>query len=194
MIAVLESVPITEEQLEHLRYLHATAERYKDSIFNRAYTLMTAAGIQVGLTAAFAALFRNTRGDLWATMLRADVAIVLLLNVCAAASALHAIMPHQSVSAVRLLLSKLTREKQPARTLVADPLLSSFNRVCEMEKSAFMSQVGTASVSVLFADLAITYFNLCHIVSARYASLRRAFIYEEIALLLWASVGVMAII
>lgn len=193
MISVLESLPISTEQLEHLRYLHSTAERYKDSIYARAYTLLTAAGVQVGLTAAFAALFRDTYGPVWAIMFRVLIAVVLMFNVGAAATALHAIMPHRNVSAVRNMLKRLVQRRIAAARL-PEPTLSSFNRVCEMDATAFMQQLGAASTSALYADLAVTYFNLCHIVNDRYAALRRAYLYEEVALLAWAGVGILMLV
>ena len=50
-------------------------------------------------------------------------------------------------------------------------------------RSRFISEIAAADINILYRDLAIAYYNLCHIIDSRYNALRRGFVGQIIGLI-----------
>ncbi|MEA2238828.1 MAG: hypothetical protein QOC81_3552 [Thermoanaerobaculia bacterium] len=179
---------MTFDRLEHLRYLHALAERYKDSVYMRAYVLLTASAVEVAVLSGIVAFVSNSNG-LWKREFFAAAAITLALQFGAAAMALSAVAPWRRFAVADLVHRH--RKRKASGGMPSHPKFSSFNRVCEFELSQFLALFEAATEESLYYDLAVTYYNLCVVVSTRYLDLRRAYHYQLVSLVLFCIVACM---
>jgi hypothetical protein len=157
-------------KLEHLRYLHSLAERYKDSVITRSQVLLAVAGGQL----AAAITIANT---VWAKIPQSKFGAAFLIlfiasitvQLFAVTMVLFSILPLGSLKAVSRIISR-TSKSTHCRDAVS--LMSSFNHVVNVERDDFLKVLTEADLQTLFHDLTITYYNLCCIVNRRYLRLR----------------------
>lgn len=157
-------------KLEHLRYLHSLAERYKDSVITRSQVLLAVAGGQLAAAIAIANIVwakipQSNFGTGFLILFIASITIQLL----AVTMVLLAILPLGNLKAVSRIISR-TSKLSHRRGAVS--LMSSFNHVVNVERDEFLKVITEADLQKLFHDLTITYYNLCHIVNRRYLRLR----------------------
>ncbi len=184
--------PDLRNKLEHLRYLHATAERYKDTVFMRAYVLLTASTVGVALLSLLVAFLKDSHSP-WRQVLMGSAVLTLAIQFVAASSALHAITPWRP-GATASLVRRHQRGQDLGIRAADEPRFSSFNRVSEIDKAHFLAALAGAGEAELYTDLAVTYYNLCRVVTTRYSALRRAYLYQQVSLVLFGVTAALVVL
>jgi len=162
-----------DKKLEHLRYLHSLAERYKNSVFARAQVLLAITGGQLAAVIAIVTLVWSKAGNMgfgyWFKILFITTVTIQLI---AAVIVLTAILPLSSLKSISRIISKKTEYTKSLDTIW---LMSSFNHVIKKERDDFYAIVRNSSLNSMFDDLCMNYYNLSHIVDTRYHRLRTGF-------------------
>lgn len=168
-------------KLEHLRYLHSLAERYKDSIITRSQVLLAVSGGQLAAAITIANIVwakipQSKFGTAYLILFIASITVQLF----AVTMVLFAILPLGSLKAVSRIISRTSKRSHHRHV----SLMSSFNHVVNVERDEFLKVITEADLEKLFHDLTITYYNLCCIVNRRYLRLRFGIIVQICGLFL----------
>jgi hypothetical protein len=169
-------------KLEHLRYLHSLAERYKDSVITRSQVLLAVAGGQLAAAITIANIVwaripQSKFGTGYLILFVASITVQLF----AVTMVLLAILPLGSLKAVSRIVSRTSKSSHRSGAV---SLMSSFNHVVTVEREEFLKVITEADLQKLFYDLTITYYNLCCIVNRRYLRLRFGIIVQMCGLFL----------